>query len=235
MVRENKGTFFRLALFYLLVSSLAGGAVTIAPPEGIAVTDRSYQVSYEVERDFESLAGVRERTGLALNAIVRTAVFQLRLNDHPEQAQKLHDEWFGHFQYVLWNVGLGDHKPLSEWLATTYAALEFLLGERVMEITHLVDLKIFNFAIPVVFACVDEVDALEFLLHFQPFVGSITYWSAYVSCVGLTWGGGFFWVCGIAGEGASWVMKTFVAPRLNEPVWRLSCNPGGDEYASVAY
>src|SRR3972149_2026155 len=118
---------------------------------------------------------MRERSNMALNAIVRFAAFKLKAKGHKAKANQLIKEWEGKWSGYIMHVGrdLGDHRPLSQWLAEKYAMLELILGADLCHMLRLDDLKIINYAIPVVFSCVDNVNEVEFGKHFIPFSGTV--------------------------------------------------------------
>jgi hypothetical protein len=176
---------------------------------------------------------LRKKTNIAMEAIFRLAVFKLRVTGHKKEADKIWKEWKGTYSGMVMRVGrdLGDHAPLSTWIAATVSTIEFILGTQVCEWLHLDDLKIINFAIPVVFSCIDNVDTLEYALHFIPFSGVVGYWTAFGTCVGLTYGIGFMYVCGPIGMGAEYLITTFAAPLMSEGAHNLFC---GGNYASLA-
>lgn len=163
-----------------------------------------------------------ERTNLALNAIVRFAAFQLTLKGHKDEADKLIAEWESGFDGYLLRRDLGDHAPLSMWLAEKYAMIEFILGTEVCHFLRLDDIKTINYGIPVVFKCVDDVDVVEYGKHFIPLSGVAVYWSSFFACVGGTWGTGFLF-CSPISMGAEWLTETWAAPRLNPTVHKWSC------------
>lgn len=188
------------------------------------------EVSTRTERmarefDIEVRDGrLKQRTNIALNALVRFAAFKLRAKGHKVEAKKLVDEWESTWDGYIYRVGrdLGDHRPLSQWLSDKYDMLELILGTKVMEFTRLVDIKIINFAIPVVFSCVDNVDEVEFGKHFVPFSGVVVYWTSFFACVGGTWGTGFLF-CSPISFGCELLTKNMLAPALNPTVWKWSC------------
>jgi hypothetical protein len=98
-----------------------------------------------------------ERRQLAVDAL--TSMFDvaqrnLRESDRAADADRLLNEWNGHYKAVVGGVmpeDVGDHAPLSEWLAYWYALLEAEYGLEFMELSHLRDIWIMNFTLPVVF------------------------------------------------------------------------------------
>lgn len=87
-----------------------------------------------------------------LDVALREAQRQLWHAGYPDMAEQLKFEWEQTYKGSLYRTyDEGDHAPLSAWLAVWYMALDAALGQRVMEMTHLVDIKTINFAIPVAF------------------------------------------------------------------------------------
>ena len=217
-----------LLLWAMFVAKLALPCVNDGSPinecaksDIVEVSDRTLNLASRFEKDIER-GRLKERTNFALNAIVKLAVWKLRRTGNTVQADKLQDEWEGQWEGYLLKRDLGDHKPLSKWLAEKYAMLEFILGEAVCEMLRLTDIKIINYGIPVVFSCVDNVDVDEFYKHFVPLSGTTIYWVTVFGCVGATWGSGFLF-CAPVGMGAELLTEKFVAPKLNPKVWKWSC------------
>lgn len=190
--------------------------------EVVEVSSRTEDITREFEASVRA-GQLRERTNIALNAMVRFAIFKLRLKGHKVQAAKLQSEWENTWQNDLMRRDLGDHRPLSQWLAQKYDMLEFLLGATFMELTRLVDIKVINFSIPVVFSCIDNVDEVEFGKHFVPLAKVAVYWGSFFACVGATWGSGFLF-CSPISMGCEYVTGKWIAPRLNPSVWEWSCH-----------
>lgn len=92
----------------------------------------------------------------AFDAMFTRAAHELRIRGHETEADDLIGEWEAHYKGLLSGRQMpedtGDHFPLSEWVQTQYAKLEALLGVEVMDATHLRDIWVLNFTIPVVFA-----------------------------------------------------------------------------------
>jgi hypothetical protein len=187
------------------------------------VSTRTERIVAEFEMEVRD-GRLKQRTNIALNGIVRLAIRKLKAKGHSYEAKKLQEEWETRWDGYIFRVGrdLGDHRPLSQWLAEKYAMLELILGTTVMEATRLVDLKIINYGIPVVFSCVDNVDEAEFGRHFIPFSGTVIYWTSFVACVGGTWGTGFLF-CSPISWGCEMLTENVLAPKLNPTVWRWSC------------
>lgn len=170
------------------------------------------------------------RTDDALNAIIRLAVYKLKISGHKKESVQLLKEWESQWQGYLSNRGIGDHKPLSKWLADKTAMLEITLGKPTMHMLRLDDLITINYALPVVIRCIDNVDLDEYGRHFihdeingyRGLGPVVSYWISFFSCVGFSWGSGFLFCSPIA-MGVEYLVDNFVAPRLNEPIWNLVC------------
>jgi len=168
------------------------------------------------------------RTYNGLDSIIKYAALRLKLAGNKTESQKLLKEWKNTYSlyFIKYNQKtgrpLGDHRPLSKWLADKTLILELILGVEVMKATRLYDLKVFNYAIEIVFSCVDNVDEFEFSLHFIPLMGVSGYWISMFACVGFTWGTGFLFCSPIA-LGVEYTVKNIVAPPFNNNVWEWSC------------
>lgn len=198
------------------MNDVAVGASTEPTPKEVA---RRLEVDIREGR-------LRQRSGLALEMMIRFSVRELKDRGREPEAWRI---WFEYNEVKRYFTSrdLGDHQPLSEWLADTYATLEFIFGEPFMKSTRLEDIKIINFALPVVFACVDAVDEGEYFLHFSPLTGTIAYWSVWASCTAASMGTGWFIVCTPAGWAAENITEKFVSPKLNKPMHNLFC---GEDY-----
>lgn len=185
------------------------------------------------------------RTERALSMLLKVAAGELRQKGFRGAAEDLEDEWENKYRAVLkeytkeiYSYDIGDHKPLSQWLAEKYAVLELLLGVEACKRTHLSDLKTFNFTIPVVFRpCTFEMDLVlgerkaEYVKHFnegEVYYGLFpvtAYWGAYASCGFATAGSGFVLVCGLAGTAAE-KLAARVGDNIGERIWNRRCLPG---------
>lgn len=193
-------------------------------------------IAREVGHDLETGKAI-ERTQAALDAIMIVAVKTLERKGHPERADVLKRQWAIEKTFILakgfkqWATegakGFGDHERI-EWLFRTWEMLDGLLGSQVMALTHLDDLYIFAYGIPVCLWCVDQVDAEEYAIHFYGykggFSGALTYWSAQITCSALTFGSGWGFVCGPVATVAENFMVAFIAPGLSPRVHKLACD-----------
>lgn len=162
---------------------------------------------------------LRDKTIAALDAIFRLAEYKLKKEGHKFYAWRLIKEW----EYHKINLrDLGDHAPLSAWIDEKYHEIADFLGPQVTHFLRIDDLEVINHAVPVVFSCIDNVWIDEYERHFTPLCGTITYWTAFFSCVGFTWGTGFYFCSPIA-MGSEFLVEKFVAPKLNEWAWEKAC------------
>lgn len=212
-----------VCLFALSAKAGEEPVMTSGQPE---VSARTKRMASQFEKDVRN-GKLAQKTDHALDAIIRLAVYKLNRTGHKAEAKKLLDEWEWQWQGEIVRLSdkraLGDHRPLSMWLAEKTAMLRFVLGDAVFKALRLDDLDTINFGIPVVISCVDDVSEQEFFLHFQPLCGTVMYWTSFFTCVGFTWGTGFLF-CGPISMGAEYLTESFVAPRLNPVVWNLSCH-----------
>ena len=172
-----------------------------------------------------------QQSDRAVGRMISFAAFLLDRKGYTNDAIRLRGEYTTHYTHAVYyhylgvqQVDLGDHKPLSQWLADWYDALDALLGPTVMEMTHLVDIKILNFAIPVVFHpkgyLGDSWDMKEYRNHFVPFSGAVSYWITWSVCVGATWGAGAItFLCGPIAEVSKYIVVKRIAPTLSDKIY----------------
>lgn len=185
------------------------------------VSTRTQKITKQFEKEVKS-GRLQRKTNTALDAIVKLAVYKLKRVGKKAEADLLLKEWKERWDGYLLKRDLGDHAPLSQWLAEKYAMLEFILGVDVCHALRLDDIKIINYAIPVVFSCIDDVNLIEYEKHFDPLVGTAAYWVTFFSCVGMTWGSGFLF-CGPIAMGVEYLSESFVAPRLCPMAFGWAC------------
>jgi len=198
--------------------------------ESFTVSDRD-RVVEEMRSVLDDQYRTAEKTDQALSRLVKFAVFQLRRNGYDEDADELQNEYSVYYEFAVRNfylnvvpVDLGDHEPLSQWLADWYDKLEARLGPFIMELTHLDDIKVFNYAIPVVFHPTgwhgDSWDIDEYRLHFVPLSGVVAYWTSWGVCVGATWGMGMItFICTPVGMICEHLVVKYVAPPISDRVY----------------
>lgn len=188
------------------------------PAEMSSRTDR---LSKEFKKEVQN-GRLRKKTNLALDSIIKLAAYKLKRDGYKAEAEKLLYEWKNQYSLYLEQRDLGDHKPLSEWLANQYMIWVFILGKDLCDSIRLSDVNVINFALPVVFACIDSVDIDEYRLHFIPLMRVTSYWVTFWTCVGFSWGTGFLYCSPIA-MGVEYLTENFTAPVLNKPAFKIAC------------
>ncbi len=170
-----------------------------------------------------------KRTDKTIEKMIEVATDQLRKAGYKTEATRIQNEFDKDFKGYTTKLidkrlkgfgDIGDHRPLSKFLTDLYNTLLELLGPQVMALTHLEDIFTLNYSIPVVFhlegVTTDEIDAPEYALHWNPFWGVVTYWTVWISCEVVTYGGGMFIVCAPAGMAAKFVVVRYVAPKFSD-------------------
>jgi len=169
------------------------------------------------------------RTVLALDVMIKLATRRLDQRGHRREAARIRFDWGDTYRAMLPALvlaeGLGDHAPLSQWLADLHDQLEELLGERMMKLLHLDDIKVVNYAVPVVLNLDvlggDQVDVVEYELHWTPWCSVVSFWAVWTACTVTTSGLLSFVVCSPAGMAAEHVVAKWIAPPLADNAWNI--------------
>lgn len=106
-----------------------------------------------VAQEFENGNG-RDQVGLAVDAILATSERAMRERGLEEAADDIaHDRADAKIRFFgdLAPLDLGDHDPLSQWLAAEYKKILGVLGDQLCEMLHISDLNVINYGVPVVF------------------------------------------------------------------------------------
>lgn len=173
------------------------------------------------------------RTDFAVKVMIKLACVKLHELGKDQVCDDIQGEYDARFDgFLLRQVeleDLGDHEPLSLWLAVVYGILEQELGTLVMQALHLDDLNIINFGVPVTFNpkaseqwCVETTDKPckdEYGLHAVPLMGVTAYWASYAGCVGATWGAGLIMICTPVGMAAEYLTVKWVAPKVSARIY----------------
>lgn len=176
-----------------------------------------YSNALSFRRDIEN-GRLEEKTKVAIDKIIIVANVELR----KKGANLLADRMMHEYASLFTSRNIGDHEGIK-WLLKIHDEIEFVLGETICRAIRMHDLWVLAHAIPVVFTCLDKVDALEYMLHFIPLTGVVSYWVTYGGCMGASLGTGFAFICGFAGMGVEQIVIRFVAPVLSTPVWKTVC------------
>lgn len=185
------------------------------------VSARTKRLANEFKSEVENQR-LRKKTNQSLDAIIHLAAYKLKRVGKKKEAERLLKEWKEQYSLYLEIRDLGDHKPLSDWLAAQYQIWVFWLSKDVVHMLRLDDINVINFAIPIVFSCLDNVDQDEYRKHFVPLMKVTSFWVSFWTCVAYTWGTGFLYCSPIA-MGVEYLTEAYIAPSLNEFAFNLAC------------
>lgn len=197
--------------------------------------------SVGAEVDAGGLEKFADRTDQALNRVVLVALHQMDKKGQHAFATQKEQEWNTHFRGYLshrYSAGygdIGDHAPLVKWLADFYDKVEAKLGVTLCKMTHISDIKTFNFCIPVVFhPCTFDMGGVtlsrkdEYRNHFSQgltyygLLPVVTYWVADIGCMFGTVGIGAL-LCGPVAGLAEIACANTVAPKVSDRVFDRAC------------
>lgn len=194
--------------------------------------NRFAQRAVNISKTWDDVDSLAVDADVALGKMVGLASWHLKRVGDGKASKAIVEEYRasfdGYFMDRISAKGIGDHAPISEWVAKWYARLEAKFGQRFMEVTRLKDLKTFNYGIPVVFSPTGEARVVpivpwerqDYVDHFVPFAGAVAYWAAWGGCTAGTWGLGWVtFVCSYAGWAAEYVVMNEVAPDLGGKIW----------------
>ncbi len=211
-------TKYKIAAYLVVLPSFVMASESrISELEGN--TEKAFQeVLTSVESGMDN-GEIRELVLRGLDSLIARGVAELEAEGHKSEAQFWADSWEGQ----IFSFDLGDHEPLVQWLSDYYLVLESKLGEKIMRLAGLEDIKIFNHGIPVTFHPNgwrgDDWDIEEYRLHFVPVAAAVTYWMAYSAC-SVTAPPLVGHACGLMSRAPRWGMKKFIAPKLSDRVYR---------------
>ena len=184
-----------------------------------------------------------QRTDFVIETIIKRSVQILRAKGHEAEAdlvwREYQDNFKGFVTLEVMKCDLGDFAPLNDYLAGVLEILRFTLGEFLMDQFHLSDIRILNYAIPVVFhPCnSDWSNKKEYRLHFVPFSGVVTYWSVWLGCT-IAGGLPIPLACSAAGTLGKQLMIFVFAPGLSNFIFTQACGKSfmfdgtvGDDYS----
>lgn len=182
---------------------------------------------FQVVNDFTALQ-FKARLHQALTTMIDTAAMALVENGQPAKANELRRQWSIVGAPLISPIDkLGDHRPMSDWLANVYRDLDHTLGTKTMQKLHLDDIFVVNYAVPVVIEPSGRWNGAEYGRHFVPLAGVITFWTSYAACVGVIKGLPVkYGYCVKTSEVLKSGMLWAVAPRLSDYVYGKFHNPG---------
>jgi hypothetical protein len=160
-----------------------------------------------------------------LNRIVSEGNALLMEQGYAQEAMSLQKEWDHNYSGEFTAVqlfDLGDHQPMNAWLADYYKKLQDKLGAPILRLTHVDDINVLNYAIPVVFQPKgdkrngDHWNDVEYSKHFIPFISVAAYWAGYVGCRAATKvHPAFKRYCSVAAGALKNLVRSTVAPKLS--------------------
>jgi hypothetical protein len=202
----------------LLAASLAfvAGSASALPQ-----TPTQY-VSHEIDQG--RIGSVTLET---IDILVKESVDELIAAGHIDEAYDIQVGWnqtsASMDRFALQPFDLGDHAALNDYLTQMYNQMEAVMGDTVLKSTRLYDIKIINYAIPVVFDPRMESGKwshpepkVEYSKHFVPFASMMTYWIARVGC---QVSGAPKQVCGPVAGVSEHLMKTRLGGQLSDQVY----------------
>jgi hypothetical protein len=188
------------------------------------------------------LQSLRDRVDAAMTSALNVAAEELDSRGYQADANDIRMTWAIEYHYSMFyeSRNIGDHKPVSQWVADKYNTIEFLLGRDFCIKSHIADIKTINYAVPVVFRpCSFPMDnvqgerSVEYKRHFcggasgddtyNGLVPVVTYWAVYIGCSAATSGTGFVFVCGIAGTLGEKIIQNYVAASMSDRIYNKVC------------
>lgn len=188
-------------------------------------------------RAADTLEAQAEKVTAGLNILFRAACFHARRVGNGDAADAVCGDWDSYWQPMLARAaregrGIGDHKPLSDWLAAATVVLYAALADYplIIDMIRLEDLVIFNYGLPVFFEphaeaawCLETTSATcrdEYRVHGERVISSTSWWLSWGACVGATWGAGAIgMICTPIGDVTERIVLMTVAPRLSYRIW----------------
>lgn len=174
-----------------------------------------------------------QRIQFAITAILETASGELKKKGYEGYAAGMLDEWYSVYYNAVLSHNIGDYEALSKFLTQAHSKIEGIIGIELCRATHIHDLFILNYTIPVALnPCL--YDPIEYAKHFagkisgEPEFGLIpvlAYWLTYGVCVAGSYGTGFIYLCGSLGGICENAVCKYVAPQLASLIWYKKCAP----------
>jgi hypothetical protein len=163
----------------------------------------------------------------------------------PAEAQELMQKW-GHdggvsqfqmaFSYqtesLLSKDDLGDHAPLFAWLEQYLVKLENKYGSIITKLPIIANIRMVNFALPVVFTpgssrwqLATQDNRIEYRKHFIPFANLVTYYGSLYACnvaVAKSQYPQLKKLCKKAAGKLEFVMGRYIAPHISDFIFKVS-------------
>jgi hypothetical protein len=211
---------FAMSLTTLAVHANADSDISPDLHQGLQA---AYDANSAVVADFQSgIVAASAQNGL--NVMVARGIEILREIGENQLANQFESEWNTQFSHDLISHELGDHAPLSLWLANYYSVLSVKTDGIIKAVPLVQDINTMNYALGVVlrpngaWRTYTDYDRIEYRKHFIPMADILTYWSSLELCK--------YYVKGmekqLCGKGATeleTLMGRYVAPQLSDYVW----------------
>jgi len=229
MIKHRFLKFVSFCVFVGMASvSLADvvGALSVKEPEAREKKAADKAVEIAKAQLNEGRVELVARRGLEF--AVRAAMKLLRKEGFDSYASRKEGEWNRSFSLYSDNglgmLDLGDHAPLSEWVADFYDGITARVDEKWLKLFSIYDLKIFNFGIPVAVhpsanpATGADWGIEEYSLHFVPVSAAAIYWISSQAC-SLSVPFPFSLGCGVAARLPRYGMEHLIAPKLSDKIY----------------
>lgn len=188
---------------------------------------QAYDTHLDVVNSIES-GNVEAAVQAGLNAAVFTGFDNLRQAGEGTLADQLQSEW-GQFQVL----DLGDHAPMSQWLANYYVTLFTKTKGIIGGVQLAADINTLNYALPVVthpagsWRARTPYDRIEYRKHFIPFMNVTTYWTTFVACKEVAKKFGVnSQICGLGSDQLQHYVAHDLAPQMSD--WVFAKANAGD-------
>lgn len=233
MRKWNRMSKIGFAIFASLALHQTAAVADIEVTMGSDITLKAIQAALgarEISINEVSGSEIREASQQTLNTVVKQGLMALRSEGYAQTARNYESEWNRNFSEFFVSPSffdLGDHRPLSAWLARFYTMLEGRLGSNVIHQGLLGDVYDMNYAIPIVFTPMGQWrtnsmkrDSIEYRKHFIPFTNIVTYWSAYLACnrvmANYNVGKSGSKICKTVAGKLRFAMGRYVAPKISD-------------------
>lgn len=212
-----------------MISLVVLGMLTVANASFATETTPAEKTVSAVSTLIQSYksGNVQQGAQTAIDTMVKSGAELLREKGYAGDAARFSRQWKIMKQTAA--MDLGDHAPLSQWLADYYEVLAQRFGEAILKQLHLDDLLTLNYAIPVVFHPAGKKnsqttwDLTEYRKHFVPFAGVVSYWVAFGVCTyastHIDGGSGVKQYCGQIAGLLRKGMIMYPAPKLSDWVY----------------
>ena len=235
-----------LVLFAFLCSSLFTVSVHAEGEAGQAQSNVSseavewgaIQAALEFRNQFLNATEKKDFTQVAhqgFEAAIKELAEELRNRQDMAMADELIQNWqqTESLFFTLNMDDLGDHDPLFPWLENFFTKMTQKYGTIILTLPVVKDLRILNFAIPVVlhpkgkWQSTEVDNRIEYRKHFIPFANIVTYYSSNFACNYFAKKYGqnqLKRLCKMVSEKLEWVMGRYIAPAISDWIFKAA-NP----------